>query len=128
MKKLSMWGIAPACLWIILCAVLGSCTSQHKMELSHSAPTNDTLSLWRIEVLIPAKYIDRMSGSAIDAGFSSYSVKWNGSGNLSTIQLLFQAKDREQVDAFKEQLLESGVVQQVVIIPERTRWSMSTYN
>ena len=71
------------------------------MELSHSAPTNDTLSLWRIEVLIPAKYIDRMSGSAIDAGFSSYSVKWNGSGNLSTIQLLFQSKDREQVELSK---------------------------
>ena len=77
-------------------------------------------SMWKIEVfMMPVKWMARMPGQDLDFVLQPYNIKkmWFA-GNGQIMQLSFRANNPEQADRLREQLLATGVVEQVNVTKE----------
>ena len=121
MQKTSFWGYPRLCLWLIFPAMLCSCAVKHTGESMQKYMAADTAgSIWKIEVfMMPIKWMARMPGQDLDFVLQPYNIKkmWFA-GNGQIMQLSFRANNPEQADRLREQLLATGVVEQVNVTKE----------
>jgi hypothetical protein len=77
-------------------------------------------SLWKIEVfMVPVKWMAGMPADELDFVLRPYNVKKTGSlGNTQILQLSFRTNNAEQANMLREQLLATGVVEQVNVTKE----------
>jgi len=121
MKKAPIGGYPWLCLWLIFPVMLCSCAVKHTQESMQKYIAADTaVSLWKIEVfMIPVKWMDRMPGEDLDFVLQAYNIKKMGfAGNAQMLQLSFHSNNPEQADRLREQLLATGMVEQVNVTKE----------
>lgn len=114
-----------ACPWLCLClilpVILGSCTVKRTGESMQKYMAGDTaVSLWKIEVfMVPVKWMPGMPADELDLVLRPYTIKKTGFvGNAQTLQLSFRTNNAEQANVLREQLLATGVVEQVNVTKE----------
>ncbi len=121
MKKTPFGGYPRLCLWLIFPVVLCSCAVKHSGEsMQKYMDADTTVSLWKIEVfMVPVKWMARMPGQDLDFVLQPYNIKkmWVAV-SAQILQLSFRANDPEQADMLREQLLATGVVEQVNVTKE----------
>lgn len=115
MKKKCIWGYP----WLCLCLVLPSCAVSHRGNSFHKLSKADTATYsYKLEVLlIPGNFLTGMFVG--DMAFATQllntpQVYANGNSPLAILSL--RTNDFEKVEALKEQLLATGIVERVKII------------
>lgn len=121
MKKTHIWECPRLCLWLIFAAMLCSCAVKHKEgSMQKKMAANTGYPLWRVEVLImPTRWLGRIPGDNLDAVLQYYTIKkvWF-SGESQVLELSFRANSPEQANRLLEQLLATGMVEQVYMTKE----------
>jgi len=121
MKKTPFGGYPWLCLWLIFPAMLCSCAVKHTGESMQKYMVADTAgSLWKVEiVMIPVKWTAGSPADELEFVIQPYNVKKTGFiGSAQMLQLSFRANNPEQADRLREQLLATGVVEQVNVTKE----------
>jgi len=121
MKKKPFGGYPWLCLWLIFPGMLCSCALKHAGENMQKYTAADTAaSIWKIEVfMMPVKWMDRMPGEGLDFVLQPYNIKKTGVvGNTQILQLSFHSNNPEQANELLEQLLATGVAEQVNVTKE----------
>lgn len=121
MQKTPVWGYPRLCLWLIFPALLSSCAIKHTTESMQKYMAADTVgSIWKIEVfMVPIKWLAGTPADELDFIFRPYNVKKTGAaGNTQVLQLSFRTNNAEQANVLREQLLATGVVEQVNVTKE----------
>jgi hypothetical protein len=119
MKKMRIWGCPGLCLWFLFSFLLVSCAVKREGNPADKLVTKDTVkSVWKLEVLImPVDWIANASVDGLDLMIQPYNVrKLATGGNFRMLELSFRATGVEQVEVLKEQLLSTGIVEQVNIM------------
>jgi hypothetical protein len=119
MKKMRIWGFPGLCLWLLFSFLLVSCAVKREGKPADKLVTKDTVtSVWKLEVLImPGNWIANAPIDGLDLMVQSYNVrKLATGGNFRMLELSFRATGIERVEELKEQLLSTGIAEQVNII------------
>lgn len=121
MKKASIWGYPRLCLWLILPVMLCSCVVKNKKDSTQKYVTADiACPVWKIEVFImPVPWMGRVPGEDLNFVLQPYTIKKVGlAGNSQVLQLSFRTNNSDQASRLLEQLLETGMVEQVYVTKE----------
>lgn len=121
MQKVPFWGCPKLCLWLTCLVMLCSCVVKHKGESMEKYIAADTTGpLWKVEVfMVPVKWMAGTPGGDLDFVLQPYNIKKiRFAGNNQVLQLSFRANNPEQADRLREQLLATGVVEQVNVTKE----------
>lgn len=121
MQKIPFGAYPGLCLWLMLPVMLCSCAvKQKEEEMQKYTPADTAGSLWRVEVyMMPVKCMGRMPVDELDIVLQPYHIKKMGFvGNAQILQLSFRTNNAEQANVLREQLLATGVVEQVNVKKE----------
>jgi hypothetical protein len=119
MKKIRIWGYPGLCLCLVFSLLLFSCAVKNESTLAENPVTRGTVtSLYRFEILLmPVKWLTNTGGYGGEFNFLPYNIMSLASYSNSRILLLsFRTNDFEQVQLLREQLLATGIVEQVNIM------------
>jgi hypothetical protein len=121
MKKTPFGDYPWLCLWLIFPVILCSCAIKHAGERVQKYLAADTAApIWKIEVfMVRVKWMAVMPADELDFVLRPYNVTKTGSlGSTQVLQLSFRANNAEQANVLREQLLATGVVEQVNVTKE----------
>jgi hypothetical protein len=119
MKKIRIWGYPGLCLCLVYSFMLFSCAVKHEGTLAEKPVAGDTVTcLYKLEIVIaPVKWLSNTCSYGDEFNFLPYDIVSRTSYCNSRIFLLsFRTNDFEQVQLLREQLLATGVVEQVKIM------------
>jgi hypothetical protein len=119
MKKMLNWVCPRLCLWLLFSVLLVSCAVKRKSNLSDKLVAKDTVAnIWKLDVLLmPVKLFANAPVDGLDLMVRPYNIRLLATeGNFRMIELSFRATSIEQAEELKEQLLSTGIVEQVNII------------
>jgi len=119
MKKMRIWGYPGLCLCLVYSFMLFSCAVKHEGTPAEKPLARDTATcLYKLEILVaPVKWLSSTCSYDDEFNFLPYNiVNRASSGNSSIFLLSFRTNDFEQVQLLKDQLLATGIVEQVKIM------------
>ena len=119
MEKMRIWGFPGLCLCLVYSFMLFSCAVKHEGTLAEKPVAVDTaIRLYKLEIVVaPVKWLSNTRSYDDDLSFLPYNiVNCTYYGNTRIFLLLFRTNDFEQVQLLKDQLLATGIVEQVKIM------------
>jgi len=119
MKKMRIWGYPGLCLCLVYSFMLFSCAVKHEGALAEKPVARDTVTcLYKLEILVAqVKWLSNTCSYDDEFNFLPYDIVNRTSNANSRIFLLsFRTNDFGQVQLLREQLLATGVVEQVNIM------------
>jgi len=114
-----IWGYPGLCLCLVYSFMLFSCAVKHEAILAEKPVARDTVTcLYKFEILVaPVKWLSTMRSYDDEFNFLPYNIVNRTSyGNSRIFLLSFPTNDFEQVQLLKDQLLATGIVEQVKIM------------
>lgn len=118
MKKTRIWGCPGLCLCLMYSIMLFSCAVKHESTLAQKPVAADTVTcLYKLEIVVaPVKWLSNTRGYDDEFNFLPYNiVNCTSYGSSRILLLSFRSNGFEQVQLLKEQLLATGIVEQVNI-------------
>jgi hypothetical protein len=119
MKKMRIWGYPGLCLCLVYSFMLFSCAVKHEGTLAEKQVARDTATcLYKLEILVArVKWLSNTNSYDNEFNFLPYNIVNRTSyGNSRIFLLSFRTNDFEQVQLLKDQLLATGIVEQVKIM------------
>jgi hypothetical protein len=119
MKKMRIWGYPGLCLCLVYSFIQFSGAVKHEGTLAEKTVARDTTTcLYKLEIVVaPVRWLSDMRSYDGEFIFLPYNIVNRTSyGNSRIFLFSFLTNDFEQVQLLKDQLLATGIVEQVKIM------------